>query len=150
MVRRHRSHHHGKGMTVEIISFGYGHGPAPEAHIAYDVRRHFRDPHVSPELRHLTARDAAVYEAVRSTPGILQFVDAAEQAVLAFLAGPSGGPVTVAIGCAGGRHRAPALADMLATSLAETHGLDVTLTHRDINRPVIERATTSMPGRTGQ
>jgi UPF0042 nucleotide-binding protein len=126
-------------VTVEIVSFGYGHAPPPPAHLVLDVRHHFRDPHIAPELRYLTARDIAVYEAVRTTPGILPLVNAAEHTVLAYLAGPSAGPVTVAVGCAGGRHRAPAVGDMLASGLAETYGLDVTLTHRDIDRPVIDR-----------
>lgn len=133
--------------TVQIMSFGYGHAPAPPAHLVYDLRVHFKDPHVTPELRDLTAYDHAVVVTVRATPGILQLVTAAEHAVLACLAGPSAGSVTVAVGCAGGRHRAPVVGDLLATGLAETHGLDVTLTHRDLDRPVIERASATT-GRT--
>ncbi|MGI5208942.1 RapZ C-terminal domain-containing protein [Spirillospora sp. CA-108201] len=124
---------------VTITTFGYLHDAPPPAHITLDLRVHFRDPHVRPELRNLTARDMAVHEAVRTTPGILPLLHAAEDAVLAYLAGPSAGPVTVAVGCAGGRHRAATVGDLLATSLAETHALDVALVHRDLDKPVAER-----------
>lgn len=50
--------------TVEIISFGYGHAAPPEAHLILDLRKHFRDPHVNPALRYMTAEDRAVRRAV--------------------------------------------------------------------------------------
>lgn len=43
-------------MTAHVSSFGYGHAPAPDAHLTFDVRHLFRDPHVSPRLRQLTGR----------------------------------------------------------------------------------------------
>jgi UPF0042 nucleotide-binding protein len=55
---------------VEIVSFGYGHGAPPAAHVVIDVRHHFRDPHVDPALRYLTAEDAPVMSAVLGTAGI--------------------------------------------------------------------------------
>ncbi|MFI0487551.1 ATPase [Actinomadura sp. 9N215] len=124
---------------ISITTFGYLHDPAPAAHITLDLRGHFRDPHVSPELRYLTARDAAVHLAVLRTPGIGRLLDAAAAAVLAYLDGPSPRPVTIALGCSGGRHRAAVAGDVLATMLAEEHGLAVTLTHRDLDKPVVDR-----------
>ena len=58
------------GNAVRVISFGYGHGAPPPAHITVDVRAHFRDPHVNPDLRNLTAADQRVVRAVMSTPGV--------------------------------------------------------------------------------
>lgn len=124
--------------TVEIVSFGYLHAAPPAAHLTIDLRHHFRDPHVSPQLRHMTAHDEPVRAAVRATPGIRQLVDAAAAAVAAFTAGPSAGIVTVAAGCAGGRHRAPTFARDLAARLAEA-GHSVTVRHRDLDKPVISR-----------
>ena len=112
--------------TVTVTSFGYLHGDPPSAHITLDLRSHFRDPHVSPELRHMTADDEPVRLAVLGTPGILPLIDATAAAVLAYLAGPSAGPVTVAVGCAGGRHRAPTVARALGTVLRD-HDQDVTV-----------------------
>lgn len=125
-------------IPVEIISFGYGHGAAPEAHITMDLRHHFRDPHVDPSLRELTASDPAVMDAVYATPGVLRLAASIALAAQAYGHGPQPGPVTVAIGCAGGRHRAPAIADKVAYHL-EIRGVPVTLTHRDMHRAVIGR-----------
>ncbi|MFE9683033.1 ATPase [Streptomyces sp. NPDC006285] len=124
--------------AVEIVSFGYLHDVPPAAHLTIDLRHHFRDPHVSPELRYMTAADEPVRTAVLNTPGITALVDAAAIAVTAFAAGPSAGTVTVADGCAGGRHRAPTFAAALAERL-RTDGYQVTVTHRDMTRPVVQR-----------
>jgi RNase adaptor protein for sRNA GlmZ degradation len=131
--------------SVEITTFGYLHAPPPEAHITIDLRAHFRDPHVDPALRHLTARDAQVREAVLATPGIPVLLEALTAAVAAFLAGPSAGPVTVAVGCQGGRHRAATVGAQVAEMLGGS-GLRVTLIHRDLERPVVARPTRSPSG----
>jgi UPF0042 nucleotide-binding protein len=126
-------------MHVEITTFGYLHGAPPEAHITLDLRQHFRDPHVSPEMRHLTARDAKVRAAVLATPGIVPLIEATAAAVAAYQAGPSAGRVTVAVGCAGGRHRAATVGRTLAAMLAERHAGPITLTHRDLGKDVVNR-----------
>lgn len=127
-----------KTTLVEITSFGYLHDEPPAAHLTIDLRHHFRDPHVSPELRYMTADDEPVRAAVLATPGIRQLVDAVAEAVEAFAAGPSAGTVTVASGCAGGRHRAPTVARDLAARLTEA-GHTVTVRHRDLGKPVVQR-----------
>lgn len=124
--------------TVEITSFGYLHNAPPAAHLTIDLRHHFRDPHISPELRYMTANDAPVRAAVLATPGITDLVNAAARAVDAFAAGPSAGTVTVADGCQGGRHRAPTFAQALADQLREA-GHHVTVHHRDLDKPVVHR-----------
>lgn len=124
--------------TVEIVSFGYGHGAAPTAHVMYDVREHYRDPHVDPELRYLTAEDSKVFDAVMKTPGIAALVDCIVHTVLAYRSGPTPAPVSIAVGCVGGRHRSAAVAIRVAQILAGGQ-TPVTLTHRDIARPVIAR-----------
>ncbi|MFI1203810.1 ATPase [Streptomyces sp. NPDC020883] len=124
--------------AVEIVSFGYLHDAPPPAHLTIDLRHHFRDPHVSPELRYMTAADEPVRAAVLATPGITALVEATAAAVGAFVSGPSAGVVTVADGCAGGRHRAPTFARALA-DLLRSAGHSVTVTHRDLHRPVVQR-----------
>ncbi|GAA3813781.1 RNase adapter RapZ [Streptomyces coacervatus] len=123
---------------VEIVSFGYLHGEPPAAHLTIDLRHHFRDPHVSPDLRYMTGEDAPVRVAVMNTPGIPELVTATARAVAAFRSGPTAGPVVVADGCAGGRHRAPVFAYHLAVHLRAV-GLTVRLEHRDLAKPVVER-----------
>ncbi|MEU2873771.1 RNase adapter RapZ [Streptomyces olivoreticuli] len=124
--------------VVEIVSFGYLHDAPPVAHLTIDLRHHFRDPHVSPELRYMTADDEPVRTAVLSTPGIAELVEATAGAVAAFACGPSAGAVTVADGCAGGRHRAPVFARALADRLTAA-GHSVTVSHRDLGKDVVER-----------
>lgn len=127
---------------VQITSFGYLHDAPPAAHITLDLRAHFRDPHINPALRELTAHDQVVVDTVLGTPGVGILLDATLAAVLGYLAGPSGSTVTVATGCAGGRHRAAAVAAELARRL-QAAGLTTQLTHRDIDKPVIQRPTTA-------
>ncbi|WP_108999714.1 RapZ C-terminal domain-containing protein [Streptomyces rishiriensis] len=124
--------------TVEIVSFGYLHDAPPDAHLTIDLRHHFRDPHVSPELRYMSADDEPVRNAVMGTPGIAALVAATATAVAAFAAGPSAGTVTVADGCAGGRHRAPTFARALADRLTVA-GHTVTVHHRDLGKDVVQR-----------
>ncbi|SFY53195.1 RapZ C-terminal domain-containing protein [Streptomyces sp. F-1] len=124
--------------TVEIVSFGYLHDAPPAAHLTIDLRHHFRDPHVSPELRYMTANDEPVRAAVLGTPGITDLVEATARAVEAFASGPSAGTVTVADGCAGGRHRAPTFAGALAERLTAA-GHQVSVCHRDLDKDVVQR-----------
>ncbi|GAA4377312.1 hypothetical protein GCM10023088_37020 [Actinomadura verrucosospora] len=124
---------------VQVTTFGYLHGDPPAgAHIVLDLRHHFRDPHAVRGLRDLTARDAEVRAAVLATAGIRPLIDATGAAVLAYLSGPSAGPVMVAVGCAGGRHRAATVGSVLAAMLADLD-VPVTLAHRDIAKAVVQR-----------
>lgn len=112
---------------------------APEALIATppmspaDVAAHEAASYVRTIRRDDSALD--VSEAPRLTAAS---VEATARAVDAFAAGPSAGPVVIADGCAGGRHRAPSFAAALGDRL-KLAGHAVTVQHRDIHRPVVER-----------
>lgn len=126
---------------VIVISFGYLHGEPPEgAHVVWDLRHHFRDPHVSPALRHLTARDPEVVTAVLDTAGIGPLIDAMAASARAYTSGPSAdkNDLVIGIGCAGGRHRATTVAAELR-DLLDLDGYNVALIHRDLDKPVVER-----------
>ena len=125
-------------MSVQITSFGYGHGEPPAAHLTVDVRQHLRDPHIAPGLRYLTARDQPVLEAVLRTPGAAALISALAAGVRALLAGPTAGDVHVAVGCVGGRHRSAVIADRLHGTLVAA-GVQAVVVHRDLDRPVITR-----------
>ncbi|MPY47119.1 RapZ C-terminal domain-containing protein [Streptomyces acidicola] len=124
--------------TVEIVSFGFGHAGAPAAHLVLDLREHFRDPHVDPRMRELTGFDRLVRRTVLHTSGVRRLLRASTRQVQAFVAGPSGGRIVVAPGCAGGRHRSVVVAEQLARRLRR-RGHEVTVEHRDIRLPVIDR-----------
>lgn len=125
--------------AVDITTFGYLHAAAPAAHLTFDLRTHFKDPHVSPNLRYLTAHDDAVKAAVLATPGVQALIATAAAAIVAYLSGPSAGPVAVAIGCAGGRHRAAVVGEYLACALTDRWGVPAAVTHRDLDKDVVTR-----------
>ncbi|WP_435613577.1 RapZ C-terminal domain-containing protein [Streptomyces sp. bgisy159] len=129
-------------MDIRITSFGHLHGPRPDdVHIVLDLRQHFRDPHWDTSLRPLTARDRKVIRAVKRTPGIEQLLAATVAQAQAYARGPGADqqPLHIAVGCAGGRHRAGVTAYLLARRLRR-RGHEVDLHHRDMHRPVVDRA----------
>lgn len=120
-------------VPIRIVSFGYGHGDAPDAHITLDLRQHFR-----PELREKTAKDRTVRRAVLGTPGVKPLLAATVKAAQAYASGPSAGALVIATGCVGGRHRSAVAAEALARRLRR-RGHTVAVEHRDLHRPVIAR-----------
>lgn len=123
---------------VHIVSFGFLHGAPPEADVVLDLRRAFRDPHVDPRMRELTGRDRLVQRAVLGTAGVRALLAATVRQVAAYAEGPSAARIVIGSGCAGGRHRSVVVADRLARRLRR-RGHTVTVTHRDIHRPVVQR-----------
>ena len=124
--------------TVEIVSFGFLHGPAPEADVVLDLRRAFRDPHVDPAMRQLTGRDRRVQRAVLGTKGVRRLLRATARQVAAYASGPSVDRIVIGSGCAGGRHRSVVVADRLGRQLRR-RGHTVTVHHRDLHQPVVQR-----------
>lgn len=120
---------------ITIVTFGYGHGEPPPSDYELDLRP-YRDPHIDPEFRNLTAHNQLVVDKVAETPGVAAEIRKAAAAA-SWLA-TDGRDVTVASGCIGGRHRGPAGGMLLATEL-EAAGHHVRLIHRDIDKPVINR-----------
>jgi UPF0042 nucleotide-binding protein len=125
--------------TIRVTSFGARQpGGVPAADLAVDLRP-YRDPHISPVMRHMTARDPEVVATVQATPGVRAALAAALSSVVALAERPDAPEVvTVAVGCIGGRHRGPAGAAMLA-QMAAALGYTVEESHRDMDLPVIAR-----------
>jgi RNase adaptor protein for sRNA GlmZ degradation len=118
--------------AITIISFGFRHGEPPVADWTADVQRCLRDP-LDTHLRELTGLDEAIRDHVLQTPGAWgiarSLAEAGER-----LWSNTGQPVVLAVGCGGGRHRAPAIAVLTAAIL---HGVDIEVIHRDIDKPVL-------------
>ncbi|MFI0934636.1 hypothetical protein ACH4RG_23300 [Streptomyces sp. NPDC021019] len=136
---------------IRVISFGYGHTglldddghnvlEPPTADVTLDLRRVLYNPHQDPAMRHLTGLDDTVHAHVLATPGarILALNTAMAAHTLMHQAHPP--VVTVAAGCAGGRHRAVSMAravlDFL-TDMSAGGGYRTELVHRDAHRPVL-------------
>jgi UPF0042 nucleotide-binding protein len=122
-------------MTIHVFSFGYGHGPAPEADLVLDLRALLRNPHHDPQMEHLTGLDERVYAHVLATPGA-QRLAANIVTTARDLAEDTGGDVTVAWGCTGGRHRSVGLA-RLSHALLREAGEETTLQHRDVDQDLL-------------
>lgn len=123
---------------INIVSFGYGHGPAPDAHLTLDVRHLLRDPHIEPAMRHMTGLDAAVVANVLRQPGAVQLAEGTA-GVVRGLAGHTD-RVLLAVGCVGGRHRSVVLAERIAVELRnKDRSVRVAVSHRDVAKPVIRR-----------
>ncbi|MCL2581009.1 MAG: ATPase [Streptosporangiales bacterium] len=129
---------------IIVVSFGYLHADPPAAHVVVDVREHLRDPHAVAGLRHLDAASPRVRRAVMTTPGAVALAASVTGAAQALLSGPGGGPVIIAYGCAGGRHRSAVLAGETARMLGK-RGIPAAVIHRDIARPVVDRAAAQDP-----
>lgn len=121
---------------IKLISFGFLHGTPPVADLVFDLRP-YRDPHVSPELRELTAHDQIVVDTVLATPGINEVIESVTRAA-AFELITGDTDITVAVGCSGGRHRAPVVADQVYRDLLE-QDWPVDVVHRDLELPVVNR-----------
>lgn len=128
-------------IQIVCVSFGYRHGPPPTADVTVDVREHLRDPHVDPAMRGLTGRDMRVAHRVLTTPGAADLAGRLADVMhgLAELADRRHRYVTLAVGCAGGRHRSVALAEYVAGVL-QAAGWGVEVEHRDIGLPVLPAA----------
>lgn len=130
-------------VQLRVVSFGYGHNePPPPADITVDVRRWFHDPHIDSDLREKNGRDhPAVIDKVMDTPGVPRFVDGLWQVAQGLLELRTG-LLTLAVGCTGGRHRAPVIAGKVAVE-AGIAGWAVVVQHLHVDRPVIQRGEPS-------
>lgn len=122
-------------LRTSVISFGYKHGLPLDVDIVFDCR-FLPNPHWVPELQASTGLDPAVRDFVLGQDEAASFLDGfdsvLEVVVPAFLReGKS--YLTVALGCTGGRHRSVVLVEELAERMS-AHGLNASVTHRDIDR----------------
>jgi UPF0042 nucleotide-binding protein len=100
---------------VRIVSFGYGHGDAPAAHLTLDLRHHFRDPEADPKMRGRTVIHQTGRRSILGTPGLRALLAATVRAVRAYDSGPHNRGIVVAVG--GGRVRSIVAAEALARRL---------------------------------
>ena len=120
-------------MVVNLLSFGFKHGPPAEADLVFDVRC-LPNPHFVDRLRHLTGRDAKVVRFMRGHPVTQDFIDrltAFLTFALPHYVTEGKRYLTIAIGCTGGQHRSVMIAEALKQSLDSTPGVKLRVKHRD-------------------
>lgn len=121
---------------VKIFTFGFLH-PRPAvldtADITLDLRRLLKDPAHVPggDMLDLTGMDMTVRRFVRATPGALDLVDRTKALVLTLAAVK---PLVLAVGCAGGKHRAASVGQDVHDQLAAA-GVPVLLQHLHVHLP---------------
>ncbi|AVH61731.1 MULTISPECIES: RapZ C-terminal domain-containing protein [Streptomyces] len=124
--------------VIKLTSFGYLHLPRdtdgrpvpPQADRIEDVRDRLRDPAAARDILDLDGLDPRVQDIVRNTPGARELL-----ANLADYADLPAGPRHIAIGCAGGKHRACALTELLAHALnGRGRQVEVEHLHRHLPR----------------
>ena len=122
-----------QSLQVGLISFGFKHGPPPEADILFDVR-FLPNPYFVPELRPLTGIDAAVASYVLDSAPAQEFL-ARLLPLVEFLLPQyqNEGKIylTIGIGCTGGQHRSVAVTERLR-QLLKQHTDALVITHRDL------------------
>lgn len=124
---------------IIILSFGYLHQPAPVADLIIDLREYIRGPHIDPVLRELTGLDELVRDKVLNTNGTTAVIAGISTLADAFAQARryEDRTVTVAIGCAGGRHRSVVVASEVVCRL-KVWGGRTSVHHRDFVRPAVE------------
>jgi UPF0042 nucleotide-binding protein len=120
-------------MVVNLVSFGFKHGPPLDADLVFDVRC-LPNPHFVDRLRPLTGRDARVVRFMRRHAATREFIDRLTTFLTFALPqyvqeGKS--YLTVAIGCTGGQHRSVMVAEALKKSLAGAKNVQLRVKHRD-------------------
>ncbi|MGW1615156.1 RapZ C-terminal domain-containing protein [Streptomyces sp. NPDC002285] len=122
---------------IHLISFGYLHLPTspdgspvpPAADRIEDVRDRLRDPAAARDILDLDGLHPRVQDVVLATPGARELL-----ANLTDYASSPAGPSRIAIGCAGGRHRASGLTELLARALRD-RGREVAIEHLHVHLP---------------
>jgi UPF0042 nucleotide-binding protein len=120
-------------MVVNLVSFGYKHGPPLDADLVFDVRC-LPNPHFVDRLRSLTGRDPQVVRFMRRHATTREFIDRLTTFLnfaLPQYVQEGKSYLTVAIGCTGGQHRSVMVAEALKKSLAGAKNVRLRVKHRD-------------------
>ena len=120
---------------VNLVSFGFRFGPPATAELLFDVR-FLPNPHFEPDLRALTGEDPAVAEYVlknERAEGLFERLRELLHFLLPLYDAEGKAYLTIGVGCTGGRHRSPAIAESLARELREA-GREVNVEHRELER----------------
>jgi UPF0042 nucleotide-binding protein len=125
------------GMLVHVTSFGYKNGVPPGADLVIDVR-FMENPFYIPELRRKTGRDAEVRDFVLRHPATQEFLSHLMpflRFVLPRYEDEKKARLGIAFGCTGGWHRSVVIADEIAKRLKDFWPGEITVDHRDVERP---------------
>ncbi len=122
-------------LGVQIITFGFKHGPCSDADLVFDVRC-LPNPFYVDELRSLTGLDKPVSDYVMSFPQSQELskklTDLIEFLVPLYQ-NEGKSQLVIAVGCTGGKHRSVTIANIIHEFL-KSKGYNSNLTNRDIKK----------------
>jgi UPF0042 nucleotide-binding protein len=124
-----------RALVVNLVSFGFRHGPPPAMELQFDVR-FLPNPYFDERLRPQTGCDEAVARYVLdSARGAVFFRKLCEwlDFLLPHYDDEGKSYVNVGVGCTGGRHRSVAIVEALASYLRD-RGREVNVQHRDVEK----------------
>lgn len=122
-------------LSIQVMSFGFRHGPPREADIIWDVR-FLPNPHFVPELRPLSGLDQPVQEVVLKHPMTISLLQGLVPLLLECLPAyerEGKSYLTIAVGCTGGHHRSVAVAEEIKARLIDAGWAPFTR-HRDLEK----------------
>ncbi len=123
----------GGPMAIELVSFGYKYGMPIGLDIVQDVR-FIPNPFFVEELRPLTGLDPKVREWVLAQPAAQQFLHQFEsllRTLLPMYDREGRSYLSLGLGCTGGRHRSPVMAEEIRARLAKA-GYQASTRHQHI------------------
>ena len=126
----------GTGLQLTVLSFGFKYGLPVDADLVLDAR-FLPNPHWVEALRPRTGQDADVRDYVLAQDGAVEFLDRSEGLLRLLFSGyvrEGKHYALLAVGCTGGKHRSVAMVEQLASRLAGSVGVDVSVVHRDLGR----------------
>lgn len=121
---------------IKLMSFGYLYGLPENADTVIDTRG-LKNPFYVPELKDKTGLDREVYDYIFSFPETAEYFEAILQMLRIRLRlyaqwdSPLRHPLTVCVGCSGGRHRSVTITRALAEAL-QHDGYAVEVIHREL------------------
>jgi UPF0042 nucleotide-binding protein len=128
-----------KNLVLHLIGFGYKYGIPYEASFLFDAR-FLPNPYFIPSLKPLNGKDKEVKNYLLNFSETLKFIDYLEsflEWLIPFYYKDNRQYLTIGIGCTGGRHRSPAIIEILAQRLKEKYPeIEIIKTYRDIEKDV--------------
>jgi len=121
-------------MNIIIISFGFKFGAPQNIDLLFDAR-FLPNPNFIAELKPLRGTDRQVSDYVFDNPTTRAYVKKIEDLVDFLIPQyiKEGRPyLTIGVGCTGGNHRSPAIAEKLKKHL-KRHPVDLNVVHRDLS-----------------
>lgn len=123
------------GMSVSVVSFGYKFGVPQNLDLLFDTR-FLPNPYFVPELKQLKGVQKEVSDFVLSSSETIEYLKHIKSMldfVIPLNAKEGKSYLVIGVGCTGGRHRSPVVAQQVADHLKNSLGINTSLVHRDMD-----------------